>query len=248
MKDRQESWGGLCRSLVDALIEVIGAEWAVLAEEWRRWGKHVMVLAALASIVFTLLFCLLSLGVVLTVVLFELWLGAWWKAVLATLGSTLLAVIVLALVGWFLAGARAARSHRRASVGKITSGGGAIRFWWRRNPSRTATLRRNDERKSHAATRRQRHDNDSTTTCNDGEVVTMSQERKAPSRAMLRLEESRRRVERELGQLQRALQSEIGWAPTLKTWGLPLIGLAAGVAFALALPKLRRRKGLPSPR
>lgn len=76
----------------------------------------------------------------------------------------------------------------------------------------------------------------------------MSQETKTPSRALLRLEESRRRVERELGQLQNALHSEIGWAPALKTWGVPLIGFAAGVALALRLPKLRGRKGSGSPR
>lgn len=76
----------------------------------------------------------------------------------------------------------------------------------------------------------------------------MGHEIKAPSRAMLRLEESRQRALRELGQLQRALHSEIGWAPALKTWGLPLIAFAAGVGLALGLPKWRGRKGLPSPR
>lgn len=72
----------------------------------------------------------------------------------------------------------------------------------------------------------------------------MSDESKTPSRALLRLEESRRRVERELGQLQEALESEFGWAPTLKTWGPPLVAFAAGVTLALRLGKSRKHKGL----
>lgn len=100
MKHRQESWSGLCRSLVEALVEVLAAEWAVLQEDWRRWGKHVAVLTALVAIVFSLVFCAISLGVVLAVVLFELWLGAWWKAVAMALASTLLAAAVVASIAW----------------------------------------------------------------------------------------------------------------------------------------------------
>lgn len=104
MKDRQQSWSELMRSLIGALIEVLGAEWAVLMEDWRRWGKLVAMLAALASVIFSLVFCFFALGVVLTVVAFELWLGAWWKALLLSL---LLIVVITAILTWL--GARVAR-------------------------------------------------------------------------------------------------------------------------------------------
>lgn len=103
MKDRQESWGGLCRSLVDALVEVLGAELAVLKEDWQRWGKHVMVLAVLVSVVLSLVFCFLALFVVLAVVLFERWLGSWWQAVSMTLASTLLLAAIVAWIAWLVA-------------------------------------------------------------------------------------------------------------------------------------------------
>lgn len=103
MKNRHESWGEMCRSLIGSVVEVAGAEWAVLKEEWERWGRHAAVLVALAAVMGILTLCLFLLGGVLVVVLFHLWLGAWWLAVLATMGVTLLFALVLGLIAWALA-------------------------------------------------------------------------------------------------------------------------------------------------
>ena len=37
----------------------------------------------------------------------------------------------------------------------------------------------------------------------------------------------------------RAIETELGWAPALKTWGLPLVALGAGVTLALWLGSRR---------
>jgi len=55
---------------------------------------------------------------------------------------------------------------------------------------------------------------------------------------------SRRRFERALDEVRDALEAEVGWAPKLKRWALPVAVLAAGIVAGLAarrgLPRLRR--------
>jgi len=60
------------------------------------------------------------------------------------------------------------------------------------------------------------------------------------------LERSRRRFENALGDLQDAIESEVGWAPRAFAWVVPLVGFAAGLALGMktrgALPAGRRRR------
>ena len=57
---------------------------------------------------------------------------------------------------------------------------------------------------------------------------------------------SRRRFERSLDELRRAVESEFGAAPRIARWLLPLVagavGLAIGVAARRNLPRLRSRR------
>lgn len=51
------------------------------------------------------------------------------------------------------------------------------------------------------------------------------------------LVESRKRLEDDLGALQRSLEGAVGWAPRTKAPVLVLLGLAAGFAIAKVLRK-----------
>lgn len=59
------------------------------------------------------------------------------------------------------------------------------------------------------------------------------------------VQHSRERFERSLRDLGSAVESELGWAPKLAGWLLPLVaaavGLAAGTAVRRNLPRLRDR-------
>jgi len=63
-----------------------------------------------------------------------------------------------------------------------------------------------------------------------------------------RIRSSRERFERSLEDLRSAFDQEVGWAPRLSRWAVPLIALAAGVALGVAvrrtLPRARPRRRL----
>ena len=63
---------------------------------------------------------------------------------------------------------------------------------------------------------------------------------KKPTRAMERLESRRIELESRVGDLRRAIDREIGWAPKAKTWVLPMVAFASGVALAAWLVARRR--------
>jgi hypothetical protein len=60
-----------------------------------------------------------------------------------------------------------------------------------------------------------------------------------------RIRASRKRFEKSLNELSEAVDSELGWAPRLSRWVVPLaacaVGLVLGAAFRRALPRLRER-------
>ncbi len=58
--------------------------------------------------------------------------------------------------------------------------------------------------------------------------------------AIDRLANSRLELETRFGDLRRAVESEIGWAPKSRTWVLPLVAFASGVALAAWLVARRR--------
>ena len=63
-----------------------------------------------------------------------------------------------------------------------------------------------------------------------------------------RVARSRERFERSLEDLRSALDQELGWAPKLSRWAVPLIAAAAGVALGMAvrraLPRRRSQRRL----
>jgi len=71
----------------------------------------------------------------------------------------------------------------------------------------------------------------------------MARQTKSQEKALERLEKGREFFEEHLQQVERALESEFGWAPRLKVWAVPILGFAAGVTAALWLASPRRRKG-----
>ncbi len=60
--------------------------------------------------------------------------------------------------------------------------------------------------------------------------------------AMDRLARRRQDLEARLGDVRQALDREIGWAPTGKTWVLPLAAFACGVAIATWFVVRRRNE------
>lgn len=56
-----------------------------------------------------------------------------------------------------------------------------------------------------------------------------------------RLSQQRQNVEQRLADLRRAIESELGWAPKARTWVLPLVAFACGIALAFAVR--HRRSG-----
>ncbi len=63
-----------------------------------------------------------------------------------------------------------------------------------------------------------------------------------PTPAMERLADSRRELEARLDDVRHALKSEIGWAPKAKTWVLPMVAFASGMAAAAWLVARRRKR------
>jgi len=59
---------------------------------------------------------------------------------------------------------------------------------------------------------------------------------------------SRQRFERSLEDLRAAVDRELGWAPKISRWALPLVAAAVGVALGMTLrrnlPRLRERRRL----
>ncbi len=58
-----------------------------------------------------------------------------------------------------------------------------------------------------------------------------------------RIERSRRRFEQSLEDLRAAVDQELGWAPRLSRWAVPLVAAAVGLALGMAM-----RRNLPRPR
>ncbi|MEM7356038.1 MAG: hypothetical protein AAF657_34795 [Acidobacteriota bacterium] len=61
-----------------------------------------------------------------------------------------------------------------------------------------------------------------------------------PTPALEQLEGRRRELEARFGDLRLALDRELGWAPKAKTWVLPAVGFASGLAIAAWLVARRR--------
>jgi len=63
-----------------------------------------------------------------------------------------------------------------------------------------------------------------------------------------RVARSRQRFERSLEDLRAAVDRELGWAPKISRWALPLVAAAVGVALGMTvrrnLPRLRERRRL----
>jgi hypothetical protein len=63
-----------------------------------------------------------------------------------------------------------------------------------------------------------------------------------------RVERSRQHFEETLEDLRSAVEQELGWAPRLSRWAVPLIAAAAGLALGVvvrrALPRGRPRRRL----
>ena len=59
--------------------------------------------------------------------------------------------------------------------------------------------------------------------------------------ALERLESSRRELESRFDELRRAMDRELGWAPKAKTWVLPAVAFASGLAVAAWLVARRKR-------
>lgn len=103
MQERRSTWGEVFRSLGEAVFEVLRAEMAVLAEQWKEAGVVLAIALALGGTVFFSMFWLLGLAVLAAVDLvrkFQEW--QLWQASLAV-GALLLLLMVLALVvAWLL--------------------------------------------------------------------------------------------------------------------------------------------------
>ncbi len=65
---------------------------------------------------------------------------------------------------------------------------------------------------------------------------------KTSTRATERLADSRRELEARLDDVRRALRREIGWAPKAKSWALPMMAFASGLAAAAWLVARRRKR------
>ena len=58
--------------------------------------------------------------------------------------------------------------------------------------------------------------------------------------ALLRLEVSRNRVEQQLANVRNSMRSEVGWAPSSRSWILMTLALSSGLALAFLI---RSRRG-----
>ncbi len=59
-----------------------------------------------------------------------------------------------------------------------------------------------------------------------------------------RLEASRTQLQHQINDLRRAVDLEFGRAPSLKSWGVPILAFAGGLALAAGTFARRRRKRL----
>jgi hypothetical protein len=64
---------------------------------------------------------------------------------------------------------------------------------------------------------------------------------KKETKAMKRLDQSRKEARARLEDLRRAIDREVGWVPR-QIWWLPLVGFACGVALAGAVGRKRRQE------
>lgn len=62
----------------------------------------------------------------------------------------------------------------------------------------------------------------------------------APTQATELLARRRQELEARFDEVRRALDREIGWAPSSKTWALPVIAFASGLAIAAWVVARRR--------
>ncbi len=95
---RRDSWREAFSALGEALIEVLRAELAVIAEAWKRSGRELGVaLGVLALAAYLALVCLPALLIFAAVAALSL---VWplWAAALAVAGLVVLVIAVLALV------------------------------------------------------------------------------------------------------------------------------------------------------
>ncbi len=100
MANRRDSWQEAFTALGQALIEVLRAELAVVAEVWKRSGRELgIALGVLALAAYLALVCLPALLIFAAVVGLEAGLG-WplWGAALAVAGLVVLVIAILALV------------------------------------------------------------------------------------------------------------------------------------------------------
>ncbi len=100
MANRRDTWRDAFSALGQALVEVLRAELAVVAEAWKRSGRELGVaLGVLAVAAYLALICLPSLFIFAAVVGLEAGLG-WplWAAALAVAGLVMVVIAVLALV------------------------------------------------------------------------------------------------------------------------------------------------------
>lgn len=123
---RRESWGDSLRGLTGSFADVVRAELALLAIDYRRWGKRLGIAAALGLAAgWIALWCsVLLLYTLVRALETALDLNAWQAPLLAA-GLALLVALILVGIGWLL-------------VRRLGSPGSAFRrrfdehrAWWR---------------------------------------------------------------------------------------------------------------------
>ena len=103
MTQRRASWGEVLRALGEAFVEVLRAEMALLAEQWKEAGMLVGIAVALGGAVFFSMFWLCGLLVLAGVDLVRR-LTEWqlWQASLLVAGLLSLIMLVALGVAWLL--------------------------------------------------------------------------------------------------------------------------------------------------
>jgi len=103
MQQRRATWSDVFRSLGEAVLEVLRAEMAVLAEQWKKAGFLLALALALGGGVFFSMFWLLGLVVLATVDLVRK-VQEWqlWQASLVVAALLLLLMLLALLVAWLL--------------------------------------------------------------------------------------------------------------------------------------------------
>jgi cytochrome c biogenesis protein CcdA len=103
MQQQRATWGEVFRSFGEAVLEVLRAEAAVLAEQWKKAGLLLGFAFALGGVVFFSMFWLLGLVVLATVDLVRK-VQEWqlWQASLLVAAVLLLFMILALFVAWLL--------------------------------------------------------------------------------------------------------------------------------------------------